>query len=106
MLSFPPVDAPIDAKGNKLSFPWLKWINELWGVVSGIESMANYALRYDYVDATTSYLGEAVPGSLSSAAVWRVKLLTFAGDDVTVTYADGDSDFDNVWDNRASLTYS
>lgn len=68
-----------------------------------------YALRYDQ-DAdppTLAYLGEADPGTATSSAAWRIKKLTFGGDgDVTTEWADGDSSFNNVWDNRASLSYS
>lgn len=53
-----------------------------------------------------SYVGEADPGTATAAAAWRIKKLIETGPDVAVTWADGDSDFDNVWDNRASLSYS
>ena len=64
------------------------------------------AVEFDYVSATTSYHGEAAPGTATSTAAWRIKLITTTGDDLTVTWADGNSAFDNVWDDRASLTYS
>jgi len=70
---------------------------------------AKYALKYDQ-DAdppTVAYLGEAAPGSSAAAAVWRIQKFTFsAGGDVSSAWADGNANFDNVWDNRASLTYS
>jgi hypothetical protein len=66
-----------------------------------------YASIVDFVDDATAYRGEAAPGSATSAAVWRIRKLTFGpGDDVTITWADGNSSFDNVWDNRAALTYT
>ena len=69
----------------------------------------NYATRYDQ-DASTptyAYLGKAQVGSATSAAVWQIQKLTFGIDgDVTITWADGNAAFDNVWDNRASLSYS
>ncbi len=65
-----------------------------------------YALRYEVVDSTTSYLGVAEAGEAEGSAVWQVRRLVFSVDgDVTITWADGDSLFDNVWTNRASLTY-
>ena len=68
-----------------------------------------YALKYDQ-DAdppTQAYLGQAQPGSSVSAAVWRIQKLAFSVDgDVTATWADGDAEFDNVWNDRASLNYS
>jgi len=70
-------------------------------------TMAQLALEYDVVSSTLSYLGEANPGTATSAASWRIKRLVFdASGDITVTYADGDSSFNNIWDNRASLSYS
>lgn len=67
------------------------------------------ALRYDQ-DAdppTYAYLGQAQPGTSTAAASWRIQKLVFnAGGDVTCTWADGNANFDNVWDNRASLTYT
>ncbi len=65
-----------------------------------------YAKQIDFVGETVIYKGEAVPGSLTSASVWRVRKLTLTGDDVAETWADGDSNFDNVWDDRVSLSYS
>ena len=65
-----------------------------------------YAQQYDYVSATTSYLGEALPGSLTSDARWRIKLLTITGPDVATTWANGNSAFSNIWDNHLSLSYS
>lgn len=65
------------------------------------------ALRFDVVDTTTSYLGKAAIGTLGSSGTWQVRRLTFtAGGGVTLEYADGDGNYDNIWDNRASLSYS
>ena len=70
-------------------------------------AMPTYALRYDEVSATEAYLGEADEGSATSGAVWRIKKLTFGpGNDVVTEWADGNSNFDNIWDNRVSLSYS
>lgn len=67
---------------------------------------AKYASRYAEASATVAYAGAAEPGSATSAASWQIQRLTFSGNDVVVEFADGDADFDNVWDNRASLSYS
>ena len=77
--------------------------------VTDIESGMNYATRYDQDAATPTfaYLGKAVAGTVTSAATWQIQKLTFGLDgDVTVTWADGNVQFDNIWDNRASLTYT
>ena len=54
------------------------------------------------------YVGKADPGSLSSASVWQVKRITWDanGNPTAVEWADGDAKFDNVWDDRAALSYS
>ena len=62
---------------------------------------------YDQVGATIAYIGKANAGTTTSAAAWQVRRLTFnAEGDVITAYADGDGNFDNVWDDRATLTYS
>lgn len=68
--------------------------------------MAAYALRTSEASATVSYAGKAVPGSITSAAVWQICRITTTGADFVVEWADGDNLFDNIWDNRASLVYS
>ena len=58
-------------------------------------------------DATIVYVGEAFPGSAEGDAVWRMKRITNAGtDDATVEFADGNQNYDNIWDDRETLTYS
>ena len=69
-------------------------------------AIVQYTSRTDYIDAATTYEGEAVPGSATSAAVWRVKKIATLLGDVAVTWADGNANFDNIWDNRVSLTYT
>lgn len=65
-----------------------------------------YAIIYQQVDASNAYLGYAPPGSLTSAAVWAIEKLVFAGGGVTITWANGSASATNIWDNRASLPYS
>lgn len=52
------------------------------------------------------YSGIAEPGSATSAASWRIMRFNMLNNPVVVQWADGNSDEDNVWDNRASLSYS
>lgn len=66
----------------------------------------NVACRIDdTTTANTTYIGKAPIGSATSGTVWQIaKLDTSSG--LTKTWADGNSSFDNIWDNRASLSYS
>lgn len=66
-------------------------------------STSQYTLRVDDGD-TYMYIGQATPGTATSAASWRIKRLTQA--DLTIVWADGDSSFNNVWDDHATLSYS
>jgi len=65
------------------------------------------ALDYD-VNGNLIYQGQAVPGSAKSAAVWKIKKFTYDGSSnlTDIQFADGNNDFDNIWNNRASLNYS
>jgi len=68
-----------------------------------------YTLAMDYSSATVLlYAGNADPGTLKSAARWQIKKMTYDGNgDLTdLQWADGNTKFDNVWNDRASLSYS
>ena len=73
------------------------------------ESQVAYATRVDFDDVNNLiYKGEAIPGSAESAAVWRIRRLSFVGadEDVVEEWAEGTASFDKVWDDRLSLSYS
>lgn len=62
-------------------------------------------LAENSLDSNILYIGHAIIGSLESDAVWRIKKLdTTTG--IVMEYADGNDRFDNVWDDRESLSYS
>lgn len=81
-----------------------------WDVLSaaGIdaEDVLPFATELDDVGGGVTYVGSADPGTATSAASWRIKRITETGADISIEFADGDAFFDNVWDNRASLSYS
>jgi len=60
----------------------------------------------DEVNATTTYIWDADIWSLTSDSVWMIRRLTTTGNDLAVEYADASPNFDKVWDDRASYTYS
>ena len=55
---------------------------------------------------TTVYIGNAPIGSATSDAVWSIRRLTFSGTLVTTQWANGADSNTNIWDNRASLSYT
>ena len=65
-------------------------------------------IRIDYASSTINYYGHASPNSAQTAAVWRVKRETLDGQGRTtvIEFADGNASFDNVWADRATLSYS
>lgn len=78
-------------------------------IKDGDIELARRAIELDEVGGSpfVSYLGKAVPGTGTSAALWSIQRLTEATDgDISVVWADGDSDPDNIWDDRLALSYS
>lgn len=70
-----------------------------------IESVS-LASRIDDVSTSLSYIGKAPPATADAAAAWQIFRISVSGAVTSITWADGDSAFDNVWNNRASLVYS
>ena len=56
------------------------------------------------VTGLITYIGKASIGSATSATAWQIKKIDEASG-VSITWADGNDNFDNVWDNHSSLTY-
>ena len=53
------------------------------------------------------YVGEAQPGTATSSSHWRIKKITYSNRKATqVNWASGTKEFDKVWDNRTTYTYS
>lgn len=75
-------------------------------VVSNAESNCDLVARIDDASATVTYKGWAQPGSSPGDSVWRIARFTISGTQVIEELADGNRNFDNEWDNRASLSYS
>lgn len=63
--------------------------------------------EYD-ADGNPIYIGEANPGTGKGSAGWRIRKIIYDADgNITdIQYADGDANFDNIWNNRASYSYS
>ena len=63
----------------------------------------NLALIY-VVDGTKIYVGEAPIGSAAASTVWRA--FKFDSSTGAITWADGNSFFDNAFNNPSALSYS
>lgn len=64
----------------------------------------NLETLIDSASATVTYICEAVPKSPLSSPVWRVSKIDTSSNPKTVKFA-GTGIFDQIADNRASLTY-
>lgn len=70
---------------------------------------ATFSTLIDYVSGTNPiYVGLAPNGSATSTAVWQIHKIAYDGNNnpTSVLWANGNDLFDQVWDNRSSLTYS
>ena len=53
------------------------------------------------------YLGFAAPGTATSAAAWQIRRISnYTENDPYVDFAGGTNNFDQVWDDYATLDYS
>lgn len=68
----------------------------------------SYAQRTDFVGDTIIYKGWAAVGEIESSSTWRIQKIEFVGvdEDIVITWAEGNNNFDNVWNNRLIYTYS
>lgn len=65
-----------------------------------------YTTRVDAVSSSLTYIGLALVGSSESDPSWRILEIAVSGTVTTIKYAGGDTDFNSVWTDRASLSYS
>lgn len=83
----------------------LTGVTEYFPVGSALSQDVNSWLRRD-VNGTTTYYGYALSlGADPALAVWRIRREVLTGNVTVVTYADGNGNHDNIWNNRASLVY-
>ena len=60
----------------------------------------------DEASGNLTYIGFAKLGSATSSAVWQIFRVQKTGSTTLIQYADGDTRYNNIWDDRASLTYT
>ena len=63
--------------------------------------------RLDVASDTIMYVGKATVGSSPSEPVWRIfRITSTAAGSMTIEYVNGEANYNNVWDDRASYSYS
>ena len=73
-----------------------------------MDDSEDYIALVDYSSGSNSvFFGEAVPGSSTGEQVWRIRLFfnNQATGIASVLWADGNNNFDKIWDNRRMYVY-
>lgn len=73
--------------------------------VSTISDDVNKWVRKDVKGSTTYFGYSENMGSDTSKPIWKIRKESIVGSETVITYADGDFNYDNVWNNRESLIY-
>ncbi len=64
----------------------------------------------DEVSSTLTYVGSAGSGVSTSQPFWKIMRISKSSTSfpiiTMIEMADGNNEYDNIWDNRASLNYS
>lgn len=91
---------------------WPRASTQRNGIQTKEQMLISYGILTVNTDETTTsgviYVGLAAVGTATSAASWKMFEfydLTHAEDPYKMRLCDGDELFDNIWDNRASVTY-
>ena len=66
-------------------------------------AIAELSLRFDKVSPTLMYLAEGTFGALDSEPKWKIKKIEIVGELVIIK--NSSETFNQIWDNRVSLTY-
>lgn len=76
----------------------------LYIIINAIKEANQYAQKRLIDDTGTyTYIGLAEAGAATSANSWLIVRIDSNGNQLL---ADGNTNYDNIWDNRASLTYA
>ena len=76
---------------------------EVFGSFASVD--AQYSTLVDLVSSSIIYLGEAATGSSPSAASWLIKKITISGSNISILCANGSASYNQIWDDRSTLTY-
>ena len=66
-----------------------------------------YTKRVDFIDENLLYRGEAEPGIFTTQGFWRIRKISISAidDDIVEIWADGNDNFDKIWDDHLSYQY-
>lgn len=96
----------VDVYNSQLLSPYRVAADILDGAQNQWMVSRPFATRVDEVSSALTYVGWATPGTLDAASTWRIMRMSVTGTVTAIEWADGDENFNNVWSDRASLSYS
>lgn len=79
--------------------------NDRYPIMSTVTEAQPAPIVHDAGSGVT-YRGYANLGTAVTEASWKISRTTVAAGVTLTEYADGNMEYDNIWNNRASLTYS
>lgn len=94
-----PVQQPLSL-GSMTDSRVISLITEFGGAVA-----TDFNVLIDTV-GDLKYIGYSVPGTATSASLWKIKLIDLSAEDIPILWANGSADLNKVWDDRATYTYT
>ena len=91
----------LSASNTNISDKATAILNELQSDISA----KRLTVRLDQVSDNLFYVGKALIGSVDSDSLWQIVRYTKTGNVLKSEYANGDENFNSVWDDRTTLTY-
>lgn len=98
------IQLPTDSSGKKVRTELIGSVHE-----QVIRINAEFTeKRENNANGQPLYIGQAQPGTLTSATGWRIQKYTYDANFALtdVEWAEGTNAFDKIWDDRATYTYS
>lgn len=68
------------------------------------ERLIVYTVRLDENINGYTYIGKAMPGAVEADSVWQIMRMDAAS--TSFIFANGSDDFNQVWNDRTTLSYS
>lgn len=75
-------------------------------IITATSQSPKRVIIIDEASSNLTYIGLAKLGSDEANAVWQILRIQKTGTVSKFQYADGDMRYNNVWNDRASLTYT
>lgn len=84
----------------------ISWLTSIESALAEAGGEALLTTRVDEASSTVTYVGKSYAGTSPATALWRISRITVTGTVTVIEYADGNTNLDNIWNNRAALSYS